>query len=150
MQTYQAYWDQIYFKESKIKIQVHHLVEIMAMRKVVVFIVMMVAVWGACNGACNLNVQDLMVCKPAVALSNPTNPSPGCCNMVRSLSGNDIQCLCNYKANQAYLLRSFGVDPDRCTQLPALCNLPPINCWEFSLFGRLRNSVCVDDLRMRS
>ncbi|XP_021762705.1 putative lipid-transfer protein DIR1 [Chenopodium quinoa] len=100
----------------------------MAMRKAVLFLAMMVAISGACNGACNLNVQDLMTCKPAVATSNPTSPSPACCNMVKGLNADDIQCLCNYKNNQPSLLRAFGVDPNRCTQLPAMCNLSPINC----------------------
>ncbi|KAL2935736.1 putative lipid-transfer protein DIR1 [Bienertia sinuspersici] len=99
------------------------------MSKVVVFVVIMVAVWEGCNGACNLNVQELMTCKDAVALSYPANPTPGCCNMISSLSNDDINCLCDYKTNKPFLLRSFGVDPDRCTQLPKMCGLSvPVNC----------------------
>lgn len=118
----------IEIKQRESKKQIHLQRKNMAITKVAVFLVMMVAIWGACHGACNLNVQDLMTCKSAVSTSNPTDPSPGCCNMVKSLSAEDIQCLCDYKTNKAYLLRSFGVDPERCTELPALCNLPPISC----------------------
>uniref|UniRef100_A0A803MFW4 Bifunctional inhibitor/plant lipid transfer protein/seed storage helical domain-containing protein n=1 Tax=Chenopodium quinoa TaxID=63459 RepID=A0A803MFW4_CHEQI len=104
----------------------------MTMRKVLVFLVVTVTIWRACNAenCTKLNVQELMSCKPAVALKNPTNPSPACCKTVKSQNGEDIKCLCGFiKVYNGTWLRSFGIDPDRCVQLGPLCNISkPVNC----------------------
>ncbi|CAO2818992.1 unnamed protein product [Amaranthus hypochondriacus] len=104
----------------------------MAMSKVVMFLVMIVSVWVACHGDCSLDknmMSNLNKCKAAVTLSNPTDPTAACCTMVQNLKPSDIACLCEYKVKDAALLYFAGVDPDRCTQLPKLCNLNiPVNC----------------------
>ncbi|KNA05451.1 hypothetical protein SOVF_190250 [Spinacia oleracea] len=89
---------------------------------------MMVTICVTCNADCKLNVSDLMTCKAAVSLSNPTSPSAACCAIIKGLNADDIQCLCTYKTNQGGMLRAFGVDPNRCTELPASCGLSPVKC----------------------
>ncbi|KMT10075.1 hypothetical protein BVRB_5g118380 [Beta vulgaris subsp. vulgaris] len=96
------------------------------MRKMFVFLVLMVTVWETCNGAnCNnLNVMDLLSCRSAVTLTKPTNPSPECCKTIKGLSADNIQCVCGFiKVNNGTWVRSFGVDPDRVMHLSALCNI---------------------------
>ena len=116
-------------KQIKPILQIHlasNLTNIMAISKLMSFLVIIVSVWRLSHGDCSLEanmIDNLMKCKPAVALTNPENPTAVCCTMVQSLKQDDIQCLCDYKVNKGDLLRLAGVDPDRCTQLPKLCGL---------------------------
>ncbi|XP_074317884.1 putative lipid-transfer protein DIR1 [Silene latifolia] len=89
--------------------------------KLVMFLVVMVAVWGATNGVCNLSPMAMFRCMPAVSNDNPTNPSSECCNSVNSLSSSDFQCLCDYKNNHPGDLQQYGVNATRAAQLPASC-----------------------------
>lgn len=97
------------------------------MRKVAVFLVMMVAVWGAASG-CKVHLMDLMSCRSAASVSEPTSPSAACCTKIKSLSDDDIKCLCKYKYSKSGMLTLLRVDADRAIQLPAICGLTPVKC----------------------
>ena len=73
---------------------------------------------------CNVSVNNLMSCKPAVTKPNPARPIRTCCSAV---SHADLGCLCSYKRSN--LLPSLGIDPKLAMQLPAKCKLPhPPRC----------------------
>ncbi|BFG15629.1 hypothetical protein Pyn_27007 [Prunus yedoensis var. nudiflora] len=73
---------------------------------------------------CNVSMNGLMTCRPAVTAPNPAPPTTACCS---ALSHADMGCLCSYKNSN--LLPSLGIDPNLALQLPAKCRLPhPANC----------------------
>ncbi|KAM6580948.1 putative lipid-transfer protein DIR1 [Cannabis sativa] len=73
---------------------------------------------------CNVSMNGLMECKPAVTKPNPKSPTSACCS---ALTHADFKCLCSYKNSQ--ILPSLGIDPVLAMQLPQKCKLPhPPNC----------------------
>ena len=98
-----------------------------AARKLVLVVALLVVVVAEVSNAqtiCNVSVNNLMTCKPAVTKPNPARPTPTCCSV---LSHADLGCLCSYKNSN--LLPSLGIDPNLAMQLPAKCKLPhPANC----------------------
>ncbi|KAL6185537.1 hypothetical protein ACLB2K_041669 [Fragaria x ananassa] len=102
-----------------------------AARKLVL-VVAVVLVMAACINVevseaqtiCNVSVNNLMSCKPAVTKPNPARPTQACCS---ALSHADLGCLCSYRNSN--LLPSLGIDPKLAMQLPGKCKLPhPANC----------------------
>ncbi|KAK9684805.1 hypothetical protein RND81_10G233900 [Saponaria officinalis] len=90
-------------------------------KKLVLFLVVMVAVWEVTNGVCNLSGMTMFRCMPAVSNDSPTDPSKECCKAVNSLSSSDFQCLCDYKNNHPGDLQQYGVNATRAAQLPSTC-----------------------------
>ncbi|KAL5544996.1 hypothetical protein UlMin_008780 [Ulmus minor] len=73
---------------------------------------------------CQVSMNGLMTCKPAVTPPNPAPPSANCCS---TLSHADLHCLCSYKNSN--VLPALGIDPKLAMQLPQKCKLPhPSNC----------------------
>ncbi|XAR61622.1 hypothetical protein NMG60_11016090 [Bertholletia excelsa] len=73
---------------------------------------------------CNVPMEGLAACKPAVTPPNPSPPSSQCCS---ALSHADFKCLCSYRNSK--LLPSLGIDPNLALQLPDKCKLPhPAHC----------------------
>ncbi|KAK9669547.1 hypothetical protein RND81_13G138600 [Saponaria officinalis] len=91
-------------------------------KKLVLFLIVMVAICEASNGICNLSAMALIRCMPAVSTDNPAaTPTEGCCDAVRSLSSTDFQCLCDYKNTHPGDLQQYGVNPTRAAALPSTC-----------------------------
>ena len=97
----------------------------MAMAKLMVFLVVLVAVVGSLQAVdiCDMTEDGLMACKPAVTNPDPAEPSPECC---KAISGADLKCLCSYRDSS--VLPSFGIDPVLAVALPVKCNLPAPPC----------------------
>ncbi|XP_009358980.2 putative lipid-transfer protein DIR1 [Pyrus x bretschneideri] len=74
------------------------------------------------SSLCNMTDEGIADCKPSVTKTNPTPPTPECCE---ALKGADLKCLCGYK--NSFLLPSLGIDPTLAMALPAKCNLTPPN-----------------------
>ncbi|XP_050374075.1 putative lipid-transfer protein DIR1 [Argentina anserina] len=73
---------------------------------------------------CNVSLNNLMSCQPAVRNPNPAKPTQACCSALKYA---DLGCLCSYKNSN--LLPSLGIDPKLAMQLPAKCKLPgPAKC----------------------
>ncbi|WOH05454.1 hypothetical protein DCAR_0624871 [Daucus carota subsp. sativus] len=68
---------------------------------------------------CNVSLDSLMACKPAVTQPHPTAPSKPCC---AAISHADMKCLCSYK-NNTMLPAALGIDPELAVQLPAKCRI---------------------------
>ncbi|KAK9932725.1 hypothetical protein M0R45_019949 [Rubus argutus] len=97
-----------------------------AARNLVLLVVLVLVAVEVSNAQtiCNVSVNNLMTCKPAVTKPNPARPTQTCCSV---LSHADLGCLCSYKNSN--LLPSLGIDPNLAMQLPAKCKLPhPANC----------------------
>ncbi|KAK9932749.1 hypothetical protein M0R45_019973 [Rubus argutus] len=97
-----------------------------AARNLVLLVVLVLVAVEVSNAQtiCNVSVNNLMTCKPAVTKPNPARPTKTCCSV---LSHADLGCLCSYKNSN--LLPSLGIDPNLAMQLPAKCKLPhPANC----------------------
>lgn len=67
---------------------------------------------------CNVPLESLATCKPAVTQPHPTAPSKECCT---AISHADMKCLCSYK--NSTMLPSLGIDPDLAVHLPAKCQI---------------------------
>ncbi|KAL8099177.1 hypothetical protein AgCh_031737 [Apium graveolens] len=67
---------------------------------------------------CNVPLESLATCKPAVTQPHPTAPSKECCTAV---SHADMKCFCSYK--NSTMLPSLGIDPVLAVHLPAKCKI---------------------------
>ncbi|KAL2935743.1 putative lipid-transfer protein DIR1 [Bienertia sinuspersici] len=87
-------------------------------------------VWGASQGGCIIIPEHQEKCGPATVFSNPSQPSPACCKIIKSLSPTMVECLCDIRKNRQQELVMLGVDSNRLMNLPVLCNLSstPFNC----------------------
>ncbi|KAI4320197.1 hypothetical protein MLD38_033703 [Melastoma candidum] len=76
---------------------------------------------------CNVPVDDLMKCLPAVR-HPPEPPTPGCCAVIGAIKPEDYPCFCQYKDNP--ILKVFGVDIDLVFKVPVKCGLKgvPSHC----------------------
>ncbi|RYR45395.1 hypothetical protein Ahy_A07g031231 [Arachis hypogaea] len=60
---------------------------------------------------CNINTDNLGVCRAAVTGNRPPPPNKQCCALVR---GANIPCLCTYKS----ALPALGINPANALALP--------------------------------
>ncbi|XP_059431704.1 putative lipid-transfer protein DIR1 [Corylus avellana] len=101
--------------------------EMMGIRKMVVMVILMVALFEGSSRAvtlCNMDDDGLAACKPSVTQPTPAEPTPECC---KALASADLTCLCSYK--NSLVLPALGIDPKLAMELPAKCNLtPPSDC----------------------
>ncbi|CAN1781157.1 Putative lipid-transfer protein DIR1 [Linum perenne] len=86
-----------------------------------VVVIMAIMVQG--QVICNIPVEGLRACKPAVTPPRPSFPTRDCCS---ALSHGNIRCLCSYMNSP--LLPSLGVDPKLAIKLPQKCGLPAPPC----------------------
>ncbi|GAU25092.1 hypothetical protein TSUD_257860 [Trifolium subterraneum] len=71
---------------------------------------------------CNIDSNQLKLCRAAVSGRNPPNPSNECCDVIRRAN---LPCLCSYKS----ILPSFGINGAKALALPGKCGLKtPSNC----------------------
>ncbi|KAI3441325.1 AAI domain-containing protein [Psidium guajava] len=95
-------------------------------RAVLVALVLLAAVAShpaAAGGSamCGMSKEGFEACKPSVSISNPTEPTRGCCS---ALADADLNCLCFFKYART-LMQTYQINPDLATQLPVKCNLAP-------------------------
>ncbi|GMN63530.1 hypothetical protein TIFTF001_032614 [Ficus carica] len=88
--------------------------------KIVAYFLLLVCIVELSNGQaiCNVPLNGLLTCRPAVTAPNPKPPSATCC---ASLTNADLKCLCQYKNSK--VLPSLGIDPNLAMQLPQKCKL---------------------------
>ncbi|KAE9584116.1 putative bifunctional inhibitor/plant lipid transfer protein/seed storage helical [Lupinus albus] len=69
---------------------------------------------------CNIDSNNINVCRAAVTGQHPPPPNRKCCALVRQAN---LPCLCSYKS----VLPSIGINPKNALALPAKCGLrtPP-------------------------
>ncbi|OIW16380.1 hypothetical protein TanjilG_19096 [Lupinus angustifolius] len=83
---------------------------------------MLIAMLGGTQGVvfCNIDSNNINVCRAAVTGQHPPQPTGKCCALVRQAN---LPCLCSYKS----LLPSIGINPTNALALPAKCGLrtPP-------------------------
>ncbi|GLJ35931.1 hypothetical protein SUGI_0720950 [Cryptomeria japonica] len=69
---------------------------------------------GGMFDVCNMGIDKLMLCQPAVT-NPPSDPTSQCCDVVKTA---DLKCLCS---KQSMLPKS--VDPKLVTTLPQKCKV---------------------------
>lgn len=69
---------------------------------------------------CNIDSNQLNLCRAAVTGQNPPPPDGKCCGVIRHAN---LPCLCRYKS----ILPSLGINPTNALALPRKCGLktPP-------------------------
>lgn len=77
---------------------------------------------GMANGQyysfCRMPSDGMAACKPSVSGDNPVDPSTDCCSAIAKA---DLKCFCRYK--DSGLLSMYGVDPNKCMELPVKCKV---------------------------
>lgn len=63
---------------------------------------------------CNIPLNRLEQCLPAVTGKNPPPPTKECCSLIKQA---DLTCLCNYKG----ALPALDIEPSRAFALPRKC-----------------------------
>ncbi|QCD88523.1 putative lipid-transfer protein DIR1 [Vigna unguiculata] len=67
---------------------------------------------------CGMPKDGLKACLGSVSGENPGDPTSDCCSAIGKA---DLKCFCRYK--DSGLLSIYGVDPNKCMQLPVKCKL---------------------------
>ncbi|CAJ1933463.1 unnamed protein product [Sphenostylis stenocarpa] len=67
---------------------------------------------------CRMPKDGLKACLASVSGDNPVDPSSDCCSAIGKA---DLQCFCRYK--DSGLLSVYGVDPNKCMELPVKCKV---------------------------
>ncbi|CAG7892491.1 unnamed protein product [Brassica rapa] len=70
---------------------------------------------------CQIDINDMQKCRPAVTGVNPPPPVSECCVVVRSAN---LECFCRFK----FYLPILGIDPSNVAALVAKCGviaIPP-------------------------
>ncbi|XP_027368601.1 putative lipid-transfer protein DIR1 [Abrus precatorius] len=71
---------------------------------------------------CNIDSNQLKLCRAAVSGQNPPPPDEKCCAVIRQAN---LPCLCGYKS----ILPSIGINPKNALALPGKCGMKnPPNC----------------------
>ncbi|KAI4302958.1 hypothetical protein MLD38_038644 [Melastoma candidum] len=88
------------------------------------FIVVIIAISALGSHAiCNVSIDEVETCLPAVTRGRPTNPTGTCCSVLKRA---DLPCLCGYKTS--IFIPSY-VDINLAMGLPSKCGLRrPANC----------------------
>ncbi|KAG4988420.1 hypothetical protein JHK82_030760 [Glycine max] len=109
----------------------------------IVGMVLGMAMIGMANGQysfCRMPSDGLAACKPSVSGDYPADPSTACCSAIAKA---DLKCFCRFK--DSGLLSMYGVDPNKCMELPVKCKISlnvmlsayadsweaEIECWKF-------------------
>ncbi|KAL9296440.1 hypothetical protein ACSQ67_022336 [Phaseolus vulgaris] len=92
-------------------------------KKKVMIVVMMVLgiVMSGSNAQysfCRMPKDGLKSCLASVSGDNPVDPTSDCCLAIAKA---DLQCFCRYK--DSGLLSIYGVDPNKCMELPVKCKV---------------------------
>lgn len=68
---------------------------------------------------CNVGLDKLMSCKPAVT-HPPEKPTSDCCNIIKSA---DLKCLCSHRSDLSIVP---SVDPKLAMALPHKCKISSV------------------------
>lgn len=68
---------------------------------------------------CNVSLDELMSCKPAVT-DPPQKPTSECCNVVKSA---DLKCLCSHRSDLSIVP---SINPKLALALPKKCKISSI------------------------
>ncbi|XP_014493622.1 putative lipid-transfer protein DIR1 [Vigna radiata var. radiata] len=85
---------------------------------VVMMVLGMVMIQVNAQSFCRMPKDGLKACLASVSGDNPVDPNSDCCSAIAKA---DLQCFCRYK--DSGLLSLYGVDPNKCMQLPVKCKV---------------------------